>query len=100
MDALLEKPRSGHLTVKLESSERLRLQAVAKFKQRTPHFIMREAINKYIAEEELEQSVLKRVDVANEHFEKTGLHLSLDDMKTWLTELRINPNAKLAECHL
>jgi predicted transcriptional regulator len=100
MEALLERPRTGQLTVKLESGERRRLHDIAKLKQRTPHYIMREAINKYVAEEEREQAILKRVDDANEHFERTGLHITLDEVKTWITELRINPNAKLAECHI
>ncbi|NJS37109.1 MAG: hypothetical protein HC765_13015 [Brachymonas sp.] len=44
--AAIEKPKARHLTVKLDSGERLRLKSIAQAKQRTPHFIMREAVTR------------------------------------------------------
>ena len=53
--ATLEKPRTGNMTVKLDSADQERLKSIALSKKRTPHFIMREALHKYLEAEEAEQ---------------------------------------------
>ncbi len=46
------------------------------------------------------QVILKSVDDAIVHYEATGLHISLDEAKTWAQELRTDRNAQLPACHI
>ena len=59
MPTALEKPRAVNVTVKLEHSERQSLKSLAAAKQRTPHFLMKEAIQRYIEDEEAEQAAIQ-----------------------------------------
>ena len=54
-----EKPRAVNVTVKLEHSERQSLKSLAAAKHRTPHFLMKEAIQRYIEDEEAEQAAIQ-----------------------------------------
>ena len=93
-----EKSSSTNLTVKLDSSERERLKSLAIAKKRTPHYIMREAIQKYLAEEELEQRFIEAAEQSWEDFEQTGAHISLDEARAWAKELKENPKAPIPAC--
>lgn len=42
---------------------------------------------------------IEDAEKANEHFQKTGLHTTHDEMKAWAKSLSINPNATLPVCH-
>ncbi len=99
MDAAVEKPKAGHLTVKLDSDERLRLQSIAQAKQRTPHFIMREAITRYIEQEEVQQRFLAAADQSRKHYQETGLHITHEEFSQWVDALQANPQAKPPEIH-
>ena len=90
---------STNLTVKLDFDERSRLKALADAKKRTPHFLMKEAIARYIADEEAEQMAVKIASASIEHYKQTGLHVTLDEVKAWAKAVKSNRNAKLTSCH-
>jgi predicted transcriptional regulator len=60
---------------------------------------MKEAIERYLSVEEAQQKILRSIDTSVEHFEATGLHLTLDEVKTWAKELHTNRSAQLPACH-
>ncbi len=99
MSATVEKPRASNVTIKLESSERDRLRRLSLAKKRTPHYLMKEAIQLYLAKEEIDQAMLKIVDDSAAHYETTGLHITLGDMKTWKEALKKDRAAQLTQCH-
>lgn len=99
MEAAVEKPKAGRLTVKLDSDERLRLQSIAQAKQRTPHFIMREAITRYLEQEEVQQRFLAAADQSSKHYQETGLHITHEEFSQWVDALQANPQAKPPEIH-
>lgn len=94
-----EKLRSVNVTVKLEDSERQSLKSLAAAKQRTPHFLMKEAIHRYIEDEEAEQAAIEAAVTSLAHYKKTGLHTTLDEVKVWAKAVRKNRSAKLPACH-
>jgi predicted transcriptional regulator len=98
--ATLERPRSVNVTVKLHEAQRERIKSLAAYKKRTPHYLMIDAIDKYIQEEEREQTLLKMVDAGNEHFERTGLHTTTTEIRAWLAAAKLNPNTPRPACHL
>ena len=95
----IEKPLSSNLSVKLDTADRERLKSLALAKKRTPHYVMREAIQKYIAEEEIEQRFIAAAEDSWEDYEKTGLHVTLKEAKSWAKGLKKNPNAPLPVGH-
>jgi predicted transcriptional regulator len=99
MPALLQTPSSVNMTVKLDGGDRQRLQVLAATKKRTPHYLMREAIQAYIEKEEAEQNFIAAAEGAWADYEKTGLHITLDEAKTWAKQLDKNPRKKLPACH-
>ncbi len=100
MPNTLTKPRAATVTLKLDSSHRDRLKSLAATKKRTSHYLMKEAIERYLKVEEAQQAILQSVDDSIAHFEATGLHITHTEVKAWAKELKTNRNAKLPECHL
>ena len=94
-----EKARAVNVTVKLEHSERQRLKSLAAAKQRTPHFLMKEAIQRYIEDEEAEQAAIQAAAASLAHYKKTGLHTTLDEVKGWAKAVREDRSAKIPACH-
>ena len=99
MPAVLEKSKASNITIKLDATHRDRLKSLATAKKRTPHYLMKEAIERYMDAEEAEQAALKIVDNSVSHYEMTGLHITLDEVKTWAKEVKTNRNVLLPACH-
>lgn len=47
----------------------------------------------------LNEEALREAEISLEHYEKTGLHITLDEVKQWAKELKTNKEAKLPKCH-
>jgi predicted transcriptional regulator len=99
MEAALTPPKAMNMTVKLDASERLRLTTIAAAKKRSPHYLMKEAIQRYLDEEEMEQRQIALAQESINHYEKTGLHVTLGEMTTWLNAKKIDINTALPVCH-
>jgi len=95
----LEKRRTATVTLKLDSAHRDRLKSLAVAKKRTAHYLMKEAIDRYLEAEEAQQAALKSVDDSVAHFEATGLHITLNEFKTWAKDVKADRNAQLPACH-
>lgn len=74
------------VSIKLEDSERERLAVLAEAKQRSPHYLMREAIREYLGREEWRVDFLKEAEEAWRDYQETGLHLTLEDLEDWLKQ--------------
>ena len=95
----IAKPRAATVTLKLDAAFRDRLKSLAATKKRTSHYLMKEAIERYLNLEEAQQAVLKSVDDSIAHFEATGLHINHEEVQAWAKEIRANPKAQLPKCH-
>lgn len=89
-----------NMTVKLNAEECQSLKDLAVAKNRTSHFLMKEAIQRYIKDEEAEQMAVNIAAASVEHYQQTGLHVTLDEVKTWANELKTNRAAKIPACHV
>jgi uncharacterized protein YdeI (YjbR/CyaY-like superfamily) len=47
-----------------------------------------------------EQESIQEAFVSLEYFERTGLHVRLDEVKQWAKEIKTNRNAQLPLCHM
>lgn len=96
---LTDDGQAKNATVKLSALERDRIKSIAVFRKRTPHYIMKEAIQTYLKSAEIEQNFITAGEESWNDFEKTGLHITLDEARGWAKELKINPKATIPACH-
>ena len=87
-------------TIRLDDNTRARVRRLATVRQRTPHWMMKEAIKSYLdreeAQEELKQAALR----SWQHYQQTGLHLSGEEMDVWLARLEAGEHdAPMPQCH-
>ena len=98
--ATVEKPLTANLSIKLEVSDRDRIRALAAYKKRTPHFIMKQAVRKYLQEEEAEQRFILAAKESRRHYQETGLHVTHEEFSSWVDQLQTNPKATPPVCHV
>ncbi len=73
--------------VKLDKKTRERLKRLGKARQRSPHWLMKTAIENYLEREEAYE-LEKQQDMQHwEEYQLTGEHISNDAMMEWLDEL-------------
>ena len=88
---------SKAVAIKLDDDERARLAALAVTKKRTPHYLMREAIRAYLIREEERASLLKEAQDAWNDYQRTGKHVTLEDMEAWAERLESDPSEPLPQ---
>ncbi|MBX3454721.1 CopG family ribbon-helix-helix protein [Ferrovibrio sp.] len=72
------------VSVKLDSAEQLRLRNLAEQRDRTPHYLMREAIRQYLDREEARESFKREALAAWQSFQETGEHITGAALGSWL----------------
>lgn len=70
--------------VKLDEETRDRLKKLGAARQRSTHWLMREAIRKYLDEEEMIESRNREADAAWEEYQRTGQAVSHEKVMAWL----------------
>lgn len=87
------------VSVKLDEEMRERIQSLAESKQRSAHWVMREAIRTYVEKEEARRRFDEATLEALEEFEETGLHLTGDEVFSWLDTWGTDEEAEAPPCH-
>ena len=86
--------------VKIDPLLKQRLQQLAKVRNRTPHWVMREAIEQYVTREEKREVLRQDALQAWQEYEETGLHVTGDEaiagLDTWGTE----EEKEAPQCHV
>jgi predicted transcriptional regulator len=70
--------------VKLDDETRLRLKNLGDARQRSAHWIMREAIKEYLDKEEESERRNQEADAAWEDYKRSGLGVENEAMSEWL----------------
>jgi predicted transcriptional regulator len=99
METILENSGSSNLTIKLDHADRDRLKSLAIAKKRTAHYLMREAIQKYLATEETQQRFIEVAKNSLADYKKTGSHITLEEFSAWTKAIKTNPKTPMPECH-
>jgi len=86
-------------SLKLEASIKDRLRRLADARQRSSHWLMKEAIEQYVDREERREKVRQDVMAAWEHYQETGLHLTAQEADAWLAKLEAGEDVEVPECH-
>lgn len=86
-------------SIKLDERLRGRVQFLAKARQRSAHWIMREAIEQYVEREERREALNQATIAAWEAYEETGLHASADEVHAWLKSWGTDNELPAPQCH-
>ena len=87
-------------SLKLDTKMKARVQRLASARRRTPHWIMREAVEQYVEREEKREQLRQDALAAWNHYQITGLHLTAEEADAWLARLEAGENAPVPECHV
>lgn len=87
------------VSVKLDDDMRERIQSLAESKQRSAHWIMREAIRNYVEKEEARRSFDEATREALEEYNETGLHLTAEEVFNWMDTWGTDDESEAPACH-
>ena len=87
------------VSVKLDDDMRERIQSLADSKQRSSHWIMREAIRTYVEKEEARRSFIADAEESWRDYKETGLHLTGEEVSAWLATWGTEDETDAPECH-
>ena len=86
-------------SLKLDEATKARVQQLAAARRRSPHWVMREAIEQYLGREEKQEKLRQDALAAWSHYQATGLHLSGEEADAWLAKLEAGDDLAPPECH-
>ncbi len=86
-------------SIKLEDGLKNRIQNLANLRNRSPHWIMRQAINDYVEREETRESFKQEALSSWKSYKETGQHLTGQEVKDWLNTWGTDREAAIPECH-
>lgn len=91
---------SGTTSVKLDDATKDRVQRLASIKQRSTHWLMREAIEQYVVREERQEQQRQEAYAAWEEYRTTGLHVTAEEADAWLAKLEAGEDVDPPACHV
>jgi predicted transcriptional regulator len=86
-------------TLKLDGALKERVRQLAQSRQRTPHWIMREAIAVYVQREEAREAFHREALESWRAYRETGDHLTGAEVDAWLSRWGSDDEAEAPACH-
>ncbi|HEX7643075.1 MAG TPA: CopG family ribbon-helix-helix protein [Burkholderiaceae bacterium] len=86
-------------SIKIDDDLKARVQRLAGLRDRSPHWIMREAISQYVAREEARESFKQEALASWAEFQETGRHLTGQEARAWLNTWGTEDEAGIPDCH-
>ncbi len=86
-------------SIKIDDELKSRVQHLAGLKQRSAHWIMREAITQYVNREEARENLKQEALASWAEYQETGRHLTGSEVRGWLTKWGTEAETELPECH-
>ena len=93
-------PSASTTSLKLDPAIKERVQHLAEARRRTSHWIMREAIEEYVSREETREQLRLDTIASWEHYKRTGLHVTDEEMDEWIAKLEAGEDAPPPVCHV
>jgi predicted transcriptional regulator len=87
-------------SLKIEPELKDRVQRLAAARRRSPHWIMREAVEQYVSREEKREEFRQAALTAWNHYHSTGLHVTAEEADAWLAKLEAGEDAEAPGCHI
>ncbi len=86
-------------TLKIDNTLKDRIQHLANQRRRSPHWIMREAIQQYVEREEARERFRQEALASWVAYQETGRHLTGQEVRTWLNTWGTEDEKTAPECH-
>ena len=86
-------------SVKLNDEIIGRLKRVAEHKRRSPHWVMVEAINRYLEQEEKRTALYSEALASWKGYQETGEHVSWGEAKEWQQTWGTEDEREQPKCH-
>lgn len=86
-------------SVKIDDELKSRVQRLANLRQRSSHWILREAIAQYVEREEARESFKQEALASWTAFQESGQHLTGPEVRNWLNTWGTKAETELPECH-
>jgi len=93
-------PKPSTTSLKLDHEVKKRVQRLAAALRRSPHWLMREAIEEYVEREEKREQFRQDALAAWDHYQATGLHVPAEDADAWLAKLEAGKDAAPPKCRV
>jgi len=87
------------VAVKLDQDTRDRLKRLAEAKDRSTHWMLREAVSQFVEREEKREAFRQAGLQAWAEYQATGHHVTQDEADAWLAKLEAGEVAPAPECH-
>ena len=94
----MSKPSTTSLKLDVEVKKRVQRLAVAR--RRSPHWLMREAIEEYVEREEKRERFRQDALNAWAQYQTTGRHVTAEDADAWLAKLEAGKDAAPPKCRV
>jgi predicted transcriptional regulator len=91
---------SRPVSIKIDEGTKARVKRLADARQRTSHWLMREAITQYVEREEKREAFRQDTLKAWEAHRSTGLHVTADEADAWLAQLEQGQDVDPPTCHV
>ena len=88
------------VSIKIDEDTKARVKRLADARHRTSHWLMREAINQYVAREEKREAFRQDTLKAWEAYRTTGLRVTADEADAWLDQLEQGKDVEPPACHV
>ena len=86
-------------SIKIDDELKARIQHLASLRERSPHWIMREAIAQYVTREEAREGFKQEALASWTAYQETGQHLSGQEVRSWLDTWGAVDGKAVPECH-
>lgn len=96
MTATVSRP----VAIKIDPDIKARVKRLAEARQRTPHWLMREAISQYVEREEKRETFRQDGIKAWNDYQATGMHATAEEVEAWLAKLEAGEDIEPPECHV
>ena len=91
-------PKPSTTSLKLDVEVKQRVQRLAVARRRSPHWLMREAIEEYVEREEKREQFRQDALAAWAYYQATGLHVTAEEADAWLAKLEAGKDAAPPKC--
>lgn len=88
------------VSVKIEPEIKASLEKLGESRDRSMSWLLTDAIKKYVEQEEKRENLKSQAHKAWRRYQETGLHVTHDEAKEWLTHLSEGNYKEPPKCHV
>ena len=88
------------VAIKIDEDTKARVKRLADARQRSSHWLMREAITQYVDREEKREVFRRDTLKAWEDFRENGLHMTADEADAWMAQLEQGNDVEPPHAHV